>query len=687
MDYEALAQKYGGSVAEAPKVDYDTLAKKYGGSVEAPPVPEQSLARDVGVASRALTPYAAAAATGAGLGMLAGPAAPLAVPVGAGAGLLAMGLTDLGIAGYNKLAQMFGSQTQVPTYTEAVQNVMAKGGMGVEPATPRERMISAAATGAGAGLSVPAAARTVAPMLTNPVARGVAETLSQSPVLQTVGGVTGALAPQSLIEYTDVRDPTALMLAGLAGGAVPAGALAAKDAATRGVAFGANKFAAMIDPKSTALIQAAEGRGPQIVEALRTAPEYVPGSTPTTAQASVAARAPRFTAFAKGAEDILPAEYFVKTEAQRAARRQSIEELSGTPEQRAAAVQFREDQAKAMFGPAFKKVVQEDDALSELFQTPAMKDVLRVAKEISANRREPFQIGETRSAKLAESTLTDAAGNPIVTEIPAEYAKFPVKNLYTVKKAMDDLISDPATFGIGAEQVSAIRGVRADFMKWLEDAAPGVREARGAYRAASTTINQREGGEFLREKLAAPLGDETERPGVFANAVKALTSEKDAPKALKRALTGEARYPTLDKLYGPEQLAKIDNIMLDLSRDAKVRELVRAGRSVTPDMAQIVSKGEGGYSPVQLFDRFVTLANRIAAKFQGELDKKLAMELAVEMLDPARAAASMERALARQAKLDAFRVPSAQPIPSAVVGAPGIVNVFANRENRNAMAR
>lgn len=682
MDYEALAQKYGGSVAEAPKVDYDTLAKKYGGSVEAPPVPEQSLARDVGVASRALTPYAAAAATGAGLGMLAGPAAPLAVPVGAGAGLLAMGLTDLGIAGYNKLAQMFGSQTQVPTYTEAVQNVMAKGGMGVEPATPRERMISAAATGAGAGLSVPTAARAIAPMLSGPVTRGVAETLAQQPVLQTVGGVTGALAPQALVEYTDVRNPLALTVAGLAGGAVPAGAIAAKDAVARGLFAGSNRLAAIMDPQATALVQAAEGRGPQIIEALRTAPEYVPGSAPTTAQASVAANAPRFTAFAKQAEQVLPAEYYDIALAQRAARPAAIEQVTPQPAAPFKTLEAaRDTQAKAMFGPAFKKVVQEDEALTDLFKTPAMKDVLRVAKEISANRREPFQIGETRSAKLAESPITDAAGNPIVTEIPAEYAKFPVKNLYTVKKAMDDLISDPVTFGIGAEQVNAIRGVRADFMKWLEDAAPGVREARGAYRVASTPISQRDTLNTIKDRLTSALSEEApQKAASFAEAL------RNAPATIKKA-TGEARFKSLDEYMSPEQVQMLDNIRLDLARDAKVQELVKRGGGVEPNIQQMVSKGEAGLPSVQLLDRVATIVQNISKRYQGQLDDKMAKELALQLRDPQVAAQRLEEALARQAKIAARQPPARTPIPSAIVGAPGIVNMFANRENRNAMAR
>lgn len=682
MDYEALAKQYGGSVAEAPKVDYDTLAKKFGGSVEKAPEPEQSLARDIGVASRALTPYAAAAATGAGLGMLAGPAAPLAVPLGAGAGLLAMGLTDLGVAGYNALARQFGSQTQVPTYTEAVQNVMAKGGMGVEPATPRERMIAAAATGAGAGLSVPTAARTVAPMLTSPVARGVAETLSQSPVLQTVGGVTGALAPQSLIEYTDVRNPIALTAAGLVGGAVPAGAIGLKDLIARGMFAGSNRLATIMDPKATALVEAAEGRGPQIVEALRTAPEFVPGSQPTTAQASAEANAPRFTAFAKQAEQVLPAEYYDIAMAQRAARPAAIENVTPQPAAPFKTLEAaRDTQAKAMFGPAFKKVVQEDEALTELFKTPAMKDVLRVAQEISANRREPFQIGETRSAKLVESPVIGPDGAPVVTEIPAKFAKFPVKNMYTVKKAMDDLIADPATFGIGAEQVNAIRGVRADFMSWLENKAPEIREARGAYRVASTPINQRDTLNTVKDKLTSALSEEApQKAASFAEAL------RNAPATIKKA-TGETRFKSLDEYMSPQQVTMLDNIRLDLARDAKVQELVKRGGGVEPGIQQMVSKGEAGLPSVQLLNRVATIVQNISKRYQGQLDDKMAKELALQLRDPQVAAQRLEEALARQANLAAKKPPARTPIPSAVVGAPGIVNVFANRENRNAMAR
>jgi hypothetical protein len=124
-----------------------------------------------------------------------------------------------------------------------------------------------------------------------------------------------------------------------------------------------------------------------------------------------------------------------------------------------------------------------------------------------------------------------------------------------------------------------------------------------------------------------------------------------------------------------------------LARDAKVQELVKRGGGVEPGIQQMVSKGEAGLPSVQLLNRVATIVQNISKRYQGQLDDKMAKELALQLRDPQVAAQRLEEALARQAKLEAKRPPARTPIPSAVVGAPGIVNMFANRENRNAMAR
>ena len=67
----------------------------------------------------------------------------------------------------------------------------------------------------------------------------------------------------------------------------------------------------------------------------------------------------------------------------------------------------------------------------------------------------------------------------------------------------------------------------------------------------------------------------------------------------------------------------------------------------------------------------------------------LAMELALESLNPKVAADALERSLARQAKFDRFRLPEPAPLSAgstAAAALPTAVNAL-SRDNQNAMAR
>jgi hypothetical protein len=363
-------------------------------------------------------------------------------------------------------------------------------------------------------------------------------------------------------------------------------------------------------------------------------------------------------------------------------------QVTNPPKEIAAMTATRDRRADREFGRIRNDLVEEDAVLTDLFKTPAMRDVVRVAREITANRQEPFQFGQTRAASVAESPIVDASGNKILTETPAEFAKFPVGNLYTIKKAMDDLIKNPADFGIGAEQARAIGGVRAKFMDWVESQVPAVAEARGNFRVASTPINQKTMLETLRNTLLSSTGA-GERAAAYANVVKSLTSFKDAPQALRRLVSGAPRYEKLEDALSPAQIKTVDDVRIELSRDAKLQELVRAARGAVSDVNKIGTEMTGEKGLVNPLDPTIAIVNRLIMSERGKLNRKLAMELALESLNPKVAADALERSLARQAKFDRFRLPEPAPLSAgstAAAALPTAVNAL-SRDNQNAMAR
>jgi hypothetical protein len=199
----------------------------------------------------------------------------------------------------------------------------------------------------------------------------------------------------------------------------------------------------------------------------------------------------------------------------------------------------------------------------------------------------------------------------------------------------------------------------------------------------SKPINQMEVGQYLENKLTGSLSEGKLRPGVFAGAV------KEAPTTLKR-VTGESRFNTLDEVLTPDQMGKVQSVIDDLAREEKFTTQARAGAKG----GEVLPATAIGTIPNWL-NKVVTAANMIITRLQGKIDKATAIDLATEMLDPARAAASMEKALARQAKSAASgaKVKAAAKATADVAKSPkalAAVNALAAQQqaqNQNALAQ
>ena len=185
----------------------------------APPAPKEpeggGFGRMVEVATNALSPYATAATLGGGFGLLGGPFAGVTVPAAAAGGVVTLGLGDLGTTLYNAAAPMFGG-SRATSPSELIRRQYQNVGIGKEPVTTGERLLSAGIEGTAGALSGSGAANQFANIVRGPTARRVLTTLAQQPRAQAMAGAGSAVAGQGAAELG--LGPTAQLAASLAGG-------------------------------------------------------------------------------------------------------------------------------------------------------------------------------------------------------------------------------------------------------------------------------------------------------------------------------------------------------------------------------------------------------------------------------------------------------------------------------------
>jgi hypothetical protein len=218
--------------------------------------------------------------------------------------------------------------------------------------------------------------------------------------------------------------------------------------------------------------------------------------------------------------------------------------------------------------------------------------------------------------------------------------------------AFDDLIRDPATFGIGKTEAAAITGTRAEFLNWLEGKATGYKGARETFAKQSGPINQMEVGQFLESKLTSALeGEQKLRPAAFAGAV------ETAPQTIQRAILGAPRFKKLSDVLTPDQVKIVEDIRKDLARQADYRTQARAARPIGPTAERagtgLLVEAVGGVTMPTLLNRIATVANAISRRLAGKIDRKLSIEIATEMLRPELAAQALEQAMSRAAGVQA----------------------------------
>jgi len=418
------------------------------------------------------------------------------------------------------------------------------------------------------------------------------------------------------------------------GGAIPALAPVV-NAVGRGAYHVAEPLINRSAIKGRAYLNAAGDKTDDIIKLLQTNRQIVPGSAPTAGEAAVPAGRAEFAALQKSAEGVSPSLYVARGDEQNAARLAAIRSVGQDEAALNAAITNRSNVATPMYEAARQGTAPVDTK-------PILNAVDAILAKNPGNRELVIELQNIRNGLIDGKTLrTD----------PQEVAS----------------VIDGLKSSIAKKENAFIKGQLNNIKERLVRAIPGYEQAQQAFARESAPVNQMQVGQFLEQKLTPAL-DETakQRGAVFAGAI------REAPSTIKRATDGSARFEKLTEVLTPQQMDIVNNIRDDLARGARFEKLASKGSQAAPNAISLATESmesaAGGKIPGML-ERGVMLANAIISRLEGRINKKLATEMAAEMLQPTSVAKSMQEAQARAKFNEAFAKRIAQYKTPAIAGA------------------
>lgn len=413
----------------------------------------------------------------------------------------------------------------------------------------------------------------------------------------------------------------------------------------------------VLNPKANALIENVEGKGPEILNALRAQEQFVPGVVPTAGELASTTGSTLYPALQKSVTERISS---------KALARENV----------------AKEAIKAQLGTIAKGADELDAAAAA---RSAVTDPMYQAIKTAGNVVNPQNIASIKS--FINKTVNENPGN---TELVTEFSKIGnllEDNAGVLRTDAGQVASilDGLKATLAKQDNKFIKGQLATVKSQLVDAIPGYAAADAKFAEMSKPINKMQVGQYLENTLVPALeGKANLKSESFAKAL------KDAPKTIQRS-TGVPRYQTLAEMFTPDELQVFEGITKELQRKSNFEEAAAAGAK------EGISLPVAKVDKVNLLNRVYSVANLIMAKLQGRVTEKIAIEMATEMLDPAMAAKSLEKALAHQKRSEALAKPikeigtAAANITSSqpAVAAGQLTNALSKGQqpNQNALAR
>jgi hypothetical protein len=213
---------------------------------------------------------------------------------------------------------------------------------------------------------------------------------------------------------------------------------------------------------------------------IRSAPQFVPGSTPTTAQA---AQTPVMVQTEKAAGNI---PVFKTAAAQRAidnndARWQALMGVAQDPATLDAATQARAAAAQPLYDAAHQATANVGPAFMRYAQIPEMQEAMQRADALAS--------------------LNAATGRGVAPVWPTPQSKtINGAALDYTSRALGDMIGEAQRTGANT-RAGALTALKNNVDSWTQSYIPGVQQADAAYAAASVPVNTMQAGQQIANGL------------------------------------------------------------------------------------------------------------------------------------------------------------------------------------------
>ena len=434
--------------------------------------------------------------------------------------------------------------------------------------------------------------------------------------------------------------PLAQIGAGLAGAlAVPAtaGALAPVLNAAKNViepwvpAIGKSLSGQQSIMGRTANTAAGAAKG-DIIPLLKDQKQIVPNSIPTAGEAAASAGSPEFSALQMKADKLNPYAANERAQTQAVARNNSLGTFAGTPESLDAAVANRTANANVNYGDAFQQAIKVDPQLAQIASNPYFEKALPTALDLA------------KAAKIDPKTN--------VTQF-----------LHFIKVGIDKQVSKTGEGALASMEKGAAQDLKAQLLDWLKTKNSPYENARQSFIADSAPINKMQVGQYLQDKLNAPVTDlGTEAPQRAASYAQAL---RDAPTTIRNS-GGRIVADTLPQAIGPQNAQTATNVGLDLARRAEMERLARLGAPALEGQLNVLPSKIPG-APLNMAK---SLANWALTGLSNKAsDKSLAALGELMRNDPNELARLMEMAKpAQKANFLKILMSTGQAVPASMVG-------------------
>jgi hypothetical protein len=337
-----------------------------------------------------------------------------------------------------------------------------------------------------------------------------------------------------------------------------------------------------------------------------------------------------------------------------------------------------------LYAAADKAVVPLDAELGDVISRMP-QGTLAAAANIAKMEGRPFIMGKTTPAAMVETGVLDAAGNPIMRELPGETAEITGESLHYLKRALSDIAYGAPTSQVGRDTQLAARGLLGDYTKIFETKVPAYGQARQIFSDLSAPVNQAQVLKEMLSVLEKPGGGERMQP--FLNVL-----GRGEQAMLKRAGgRGAPRFESLSEVLTPEQLTSIREVAKQLETEAAIGTQITPGQQRASDLIKDELTSFRVPNPL---NSLVTVANRLLETLGAKVGDKTIQKLA----DAAMSAKSFDEMLAtlpaneRGKVLKAISDPSTwAKVGAATTRAAAMPTAPANNlapasENRNALA-